>query len=68
MTQKTFSLIAGAIFALVGLGHLYRIAQGVEIILAGTVVPMSVSWVALVIAAILAFYGLRFGLRRDDAV
>jgi hypothetical protein len=64
MEQKTFSLTAGIVFALVALGHLWRIAQGWEITANGTMIPMWVSWVALVITAILAFYGLRFGARQ----
>ncbi|MDE3061000.1 MAG: hypothetical protein KGJ06_08305 [Pseudomonadota bacterium] len=61
MNQKTFSLIAGIIFALVALGHLLRLFQGWTILINGWPVPMWISWIGLIIPAILAVYGLRFG-------
>jgi len=64
MDQRTFSLIAGIIFLLVALAHLWRLTQGWDIVAYGTAIPLWTSWVALIITGVLAFYGLRFGTRR----
>src|SRR5215475_4169398 len=49
MDQKTFSLVAGLIFAVVALFHLMRIFEEWTIIIGDWSVPKSVSWVALVV-------------------
>ena len=59
MTQKSFELIAGVIFTIVAVVHLFRIAQGWDITIGSWVVPMWISWIALVVAGFLAFEGLR---------
>jgi len=64
MTQKTFALISGIIFTIVALAHLLRLAQGWDIIIAGWLVPLWVSWIGLVIPGILAYHGLRFGAQK----
>ena len=61
MDQKAFSLSAGIIFSLIALLHLLRVAFGWEAILEGWMVPMRVSWVAILIAAYLAYQGFRLG-------
>jgi len=63
MDEKTFSLVAGAIFALVALFHLVRIFAEWNLIIGDWSVPKSVSWVALVVAGGLALLGLRLGQR-----
>jgi hypothetical protein len=64
MTQQVFSLIAGILFLLMALVHFWRIVEGIDVILAGAAVPMWVSWIGLVVAALLAFYGLRYSIRK----
>ena len=63
MGQKTFSLVAGLIFLLIAVMHGLRLAFKWEVILNGWSVPMWVSAVAIVIAAYLAFEGLKLGRR-----
>ena len=53
-TRRPFTLIAAAIFALMMLGHVYRIATDFQIVVGSHSMPMSVSWLALVITGILA--------------
>ena len=53
-TRKPFTLLAAAIFALMALGHIYRIATDFQIIVGSHSLPMSVSYLALVITGILA--------------
>ena len=59
MSQKTFSLTAGLVFALVTLGHILRVVFALEWTVQGREIPMWASWVAVVIAAYLAYEGLR---------
>jgi len=59
MNQKTFSLATGLIFLLIAVIHVLRLAFKWEAVLNGWAVPMWVSAVALLIAAYLAFEGLK---------
>ena len=63
MSQKTFSLAAGLIFLLIAVMHVLRLVLRWEVVLNGWIVPLWVSAVAIVIAAYLAFAGLRLGRR-----
>ncbi len=63
MSQKTFSRTAGAIFSLIALGHILRVALSVEWMVAGHTIPMWVSWLALFLAGYLAYEGLRLGTK-----
>lgn len=59
MKQKTFSLLASAVFSLIALGHLSRLVFEWPILLGGWTVPFWVNWVALPIFAYLAYQGFR---------
>ena len=63
MDAKTFSLVAGVIFAVVALFHLVRIFAEWPVFIGDWSVPKSVSWVALIVAGGLALLGLRLGQR-----
>jgi hypothetical protein len=65
MDAKTFSLVAGLIFALVALLHLVRIFEEWTVIIGGWSMPKSVSWVALIVAGGLALLGLRLSTRNE---
>jgi hypothetical protein len=58
MDQKAFSIAAGVVFAVVALFHLVRIYMGWSVIIGDWSVPMWMSWIGLVIAGGLAFFGL----------
>ena len=64
MSQKTFDLLVGAIFAVVALLHLSRLYFGWSAVLDDWTVPMWVSWLGLVIGAGLAYFGISLA-RRD---
>jgi len=51
--RKPFTLIAALIFLMIAAVHIYRLATGFEVTIAGSSVAMGVSWAGLVIAAIL---------------
>ena len=53
-TRKPFTLIAAAIFALMALVHIYRIATDFQIIVGTHTLPMTVSYVGVVVTGILA--------------
>jgi hypothetical protein len=59
MKRKTFSVLAGTIFTLVALFHLIRILEDWPIIIGDWSIPISLSWVGLVIAGGLAVLGFR---------
>ena len=63
MDQKTFFIAAGAIFAVVALLHLVRIYMDWPVMIGDWSVPMWVSWIGLVIAGGLAFFGLKLAAR-----
>ena len=59
MSQRMFSATTGVIFLLIALLHAFRIVFGVEWIVEGRTVTMWASWVAVPIAAYLAYQGYR---------
>ena len=63
MTEKTFVTIATVIFALVAVLHLLRLVIGWSVIIDTWTVPMWVSWVGLVVAGGLSYYGARLAMR-----
>ena len=63
MDQKTFSVVAGAIFALVALLHLVRIYMGWPVVIGSWTVPIWVSWIGLVVAGAPSYLGLRLAAR-----
>jgi hypothetical protein len=52
--MKPFTTLAILIFALIALAHLYRLIRGCEVIVGGTVIPIWVSGVGLIVSAGLA--------------
>jgi hypothetical protein len=63
MTEKTFATITAVIFALVALLHLLRLVMGWSIVIDSWTVPMWLSWVGLVVAGGLSYYGARLAMR-----
>ena len=64
MDQKIFTIVAGAIFALVALVHVLRILMGWPAVIGDWTVPMWVSWIGLVVTGGLSYFGLSLGMRR----
>jgi hypothetical protein len=48
--------VASVIFGLFALGHLARLIKGSQVILGSHQIPMGLSWVALIIAALLCIW------------
>ena len=60
---RPFTTIAAVIFGLMALAHAYRIATHFQIVVGSHTVAQGVSWVALIITAVLS-YGLFREARR----
>jgi hypothetical protein len=63
MSVKTFCTTAAVIFAVIALLHLARVVLGWPAMIAGWSVPMWVSWLGLVVAAVLSYFGWRAAAR-----
>lgn len=55
MKQKTFGVVSGVVFSLVTALHVLRVLLGWEAVIGGWVVPVWFSWLAIPVAAFLAF-------------
>lgn len=55
MTDRTFSLTVGIVFALIALLHFLRMVFAWEALIAGVQVPFSLSGLALVVSSFLAY-------------
>jgi len=58
MDARSYSRIAAVIFAIIAVLQLVRAVSGWDITLNGTPVPLWPSWLASVVAGLLAFVGL----------
>lgn len=59
MNQKTFSAIVAPIFLIIAVLHILRIVYGWTAVIGGWMLPLWLSWAALVISAYLAYTGFR---------
>jgi hypothetical protein len=55
--SNSYATISALIFALVAIAHLVRLVKQWAVQIGPTSVPMSVSWIGLIIAALLAIWG-----------
>ena len=63
MTTRSFCTLAAAIFTLIALLQLIRIAMGWAVTFNGMDVPFWASWVAVIVAGALSFVGFRAAMR-----
>jgi len=61
--QRTFNVVAGVIFAVVALLHLLRIYMSWPIVIGSWTAPMWVSWIGLVVAGSLSYFGFSLAAR-----
>lgn len=57
MTAKSYAILAAAIFAVVALAQLLRAISGWPVTVGTTEMPLWPSWVAFVVAGLLAWLG-----------
>lgn len=56
MDKKTPLLVAGIVFALVAIAHLWRISTGASILVNGSELPLSASWIGLIVTGLLSLW------------
>ncbi len=61
--EHTYLLVAGSIFSIIALAHLWRIFATGALVLMGWTVPLWLSWFGVIITAYLAYSSFRFALR-----
>jgi uncharacterized membrane protein YecN with MAPEG domain len=54
--QKTGLRVASILFAIFAIGHLVRLIKNVQVTVGTLAIPMGVSWIALIVAAILCIW------------
>jgi hypothetical protein len=57
MSRKTYFLATALLFSIICLVQLARIVLGWEAVIGGWSVPMWVSWIAVIVTAVLASFG-----------
>ncbi len=64
MNQKFYLLATAIIFSIIAVLHWARIVLDWNAVIAGWSVPMWLSWVAIVVSVVFAYYGFTFSKRR----
>jgi hypothetical protein len=57
--MRAYLQISGVLFGIIAVGHLFRLFRHWPVDLAGHVVPLSVSWLGLVLAGGLSIWAFR---------
>ena len=57
MNQKTYMTLTATVFLAVAIAHLLRIILGWSVEIGGLSIPFWVSWLALLVASALAYFG-----------
>jgi hypothetical protein len=57
--MRAYLLISGALFGIITLAHVHRLVRHWPIDIAGHMVPLSVSWLGLLLAGGLSVWALR---------
>ena len=59
MTQRTFHVVAGAVFLVIALVHALRLIFGWTAVINGWTVPQGLSWIAVGVFGVLAYAAFR---------
>lgn len=62
MKERTYLLVAGIIFTVVAVVHLFRIFFGADFVILGWDAPLWLSWVGTAVTAYLAYASYRFAM------
>ncbi len=65
-SQKTGLRVTSIIFAIFAVGHLLRLIKHSQVTVGTHTIPMGVSWVALIVAAILCIWMWRLSSARGS--
>jgi hypothetical protein len=64
-SQRTGLRVASIIFGIFAIGHLIRLLKQAQVIVGSHTIPMGVSWIALIVAAILCIWMWRLSNLRS---
>ena len=64
MNTNAYPLVSGIVFLVVALAHGVRAVLGLQLLVGTTNIPISLSWLAAVVAAALAVWGFNAHLHR----
>lgn len=64
MNYRNYGAVAGVLFLVVALAHMYRVAAGIPVQVDGVMIPMWVSWIGTIVPAVLAFWGFRIARQK----
>jgi hypothetical protein len=59
MNQKTYMTVTATLFLVVGIVHLLRIIFGWQVEIGGLSIPFWASWLAVLVAGALSYFGFR---------
>ena len=59
MNQKTYNIYAGVIFAIIAVVHAVRVMQEWPAVINGVSIPISASWIAVLLAGFMAYRGFQ---------
>jgi hypothetical protein len=62
-SQRTGLRVASIVFALFAIGHVLRLINHTQVVVGSHQIPMGVSWIALIVAAILCIWMWRLASR-----
>ena len=63
LRERTFLLVAGAVFGVVALAHLMRVFMGADLVIYGWAVPLWLSWIGTAVTAYLSYMSFHLALR-----
>ena|SRR6185437_10272163 len=63
MRERSYMLVAGVLFTVVAVVHLWRLFTGSDLVIADWEVPLWLSWFGVVLAAYLAYSSFHFAAR-----
>jgi len=61
MRQRTFSIVSGVFFSLITLLHIGRVVFGWNVTVGNSVIPMWISWIAIVVGGYFAYQSFKLG-------
>lgn len=64
LRERTYFVVAGAIFTVVSLAHLWRLFTNAPLVIGGLEIPLWLSWFGVLIAVYLAYTSFHLSLRR----
>jgi hypothetical protein len=62
-SQRTGLRVASTLFAIFAIGHLFRLIKNVQVTVGTNTIAMGVSWIGLIVAAILCIWMWRLSSR-----